>query len=55
MYENRGFAVGNVPWQASEDEVCDLFQAFSSAETIRIPRNVASKSKGGPLFCSKPR
>jgi squamous cell carcinoma antigen recognized by T-cells 3 len=46
MYEGREVYVKNVDWSASEDDVKELFSQCGSVEKVRIPRNLAGKSKG---------
>jgi squamous cell carcinoma antigen recognized by T-cells 3 len=46
LYEGREVYVSNVDWSASEDEVRELFQKHGTVEKVRIPRNLAGKSKG---------
>jgi squamous cell carcinoma antigen recognized by T-cells 3 len=48
MEEGREVYCKNLHWSASEEDVKDLFSRFGEVESVRIPRNVAGKSKG---FC----
>lgn len=53
MYEKREIYVGNVDWQATEDELKDLFKQCGEVESVRIPRNMAGKSKGAAFLTFK--
>lgn len=46
MEEGREVYVKNVDWNASEDDVKELFSRFGKVESVRIPRNAQGRSKG---------
>ncbi|KAI9805669.1 MAG: Splicing factor [Piccolia ochrophora] len=46
MYEGREVYVSNVDWTATEDELDQMFSKYGKVEKIRVPTNVAGKSKG---------
>jgi RNA recognition motif-containing protein len=46
MSEGREVYVRNVDWQASEQDVKELFSAHGKIEKVRIPRNMLGRSKG---------
>jgi squamous cell carcinoma antigen recognized by T-cells 3 len=48
MEEGREVYCRNLHWNASEEDVKYLFSRYGEVESVRIPRNVAGKSKG---FC----
>jgi squamous cell carcinoma antigen recognized by T-cells 3 len=48
MEEGREVYCKNLHWSASEEDVKYLFSRYGEVESVRIPRNVAGKSKG---FC----
>lgn len=46
LYEGREVYVSNVDWSATEEELGDIFSKYGTVERVRIPKNVAGKSKG---------
>ena len=46
MHEGREVYVSNVDWTATETEMSQIFEKYGSIEKIRIPKNLAGKSKG---------
>lgn len=46
LYEGREIYVSNVDWTATEEEIGGIFKKYGTVERVRIPRNVAGKSKG---------
>ncbi len=46
MHEGRELYVANVDWSATEDEVKQVFSKYGTVEKVRLPTNVAGKSKG---------
>jgi RNA recognition motif-containing protein len=46
MYEGREIYMGNVDWLATEDEISAICSKYGTVERVRIPRNMAGKSKG---------
>ena len=38
--------MGNLDWKVRDNELRELFEPFGTIENVRIPRNVAGKSKG---------
>ncbi|KAI9849970.1 MAG: Splicing factor [Thelocarpon superellum] len=46
LYEGREIYVSNVDWSATEDEIRQIFEKYGTVERIRIPTNMAGKSKG---------
>ena len=46
IHEGREVYVSNVDWLATEDEIRQIFSKYGKVERIRIPTNVAGKSKG---------
>ena len=57
LYEGREIYVSNVDWSATEDEIRQIFEKYGTVERIRIPTNMAGKSKGVAfvVFSSKVR
>lgn len=53
--EGREVYVGNVHWQASESDIRELFSKHGEIENVRIPRNVAGRSKGAAFVIFKTR
>lgn len=46
MHEGREIHVSNLDWNASEDDLKDLFSVYGKVEVARIPRKVDGGSKG---------
>ncbi|MCJ1282823.1 Splicing factor [Xylographa opegraphella] len=46
MYEGREVHVMNVDWSVTEEELSEVFSKYGNVEKVRIPRNMAGKSKG---------
>ena len=46
LHEGRELYVSNVDWSATEDEINQIFSKYGKVERVRIPTNVAGKSKG---------
>ena len=46
MHEGRELYVADVDLTATEDEVKQVFSKYGTVERVRIPTNVAGKSKG---------
>jgi len=46
MQEGRELFIGNLPSNATEDQIKGIFQKFGTVEQVRIPRNMVGKSKG---------
>ncbi len=46
VHEGRELYVANLDWSATEDEVKQVFSKYGTVEKIRIPTNIAGKSKG---------
>ncbi|MCJ1435426.1 Splicing factor [Xylographa pallens] len=46
MYEGREIHVMNVDWSVTEEELSEVFSKYGNVEKVRIPRNMAGKSKG---------
>ncbi|MCJ1319728.1 Splicing factor [Xylographa vitiligo] len=46
MYEGREVHVMNVDWSVTEEELSKVFSKYGTVEKVRIPRNMAGKSKG---------
>lgn len=46
IYEGREVYVSNVDWNATEEDVREVFAKYGTVEKVRIPRSVAGKSKG---------
>ena len=46
MYEGREIYVSNLDWSATEAEVIEIFSKYGGVERVRIPKNIAGKSKG---------
>ena len=46
VYEGREVYVSNVDWSATEEDLGSIFKIYGKVERVRIPRNVANKSKG---------
>jgi RNA recognition motif-containing protein len=44
--EGRECYVKNVYWHATEKDIKNLFSSYGKVESIRLPRNMAGKSKG---------
>ena len=36
----------NVDWSVTEEELSEVFSKYGNVEKVRIPRNMAGKSKG---------
>lgn len=46
MYDGREVYVSNVDWSATEEEISQIFSKYGEVERVRVPTNVAGKSKG---------
>jgi RNA recognition motif-containing protein len=46
LYEGRELHLVNLDWSATEDEVQKTFAKYGTVERVRIPRDLAGKSKG---------
>ena len=46
LYDGREVYVSNVDWNATEEEITQIFAKYGKVERVRIPANVAGKSKG---------
>ena len=46
LAEGREVYVSNVDWTSTEDETRNVFSKYGKVESVRIPRNLAGKSKG---------
>lgn len=46
LAEGREVYVQNISWYAKEDELKELFTSSGEIESVRIPTNLAGKSKG---------
>jgi RNA recognition motif-containing protein len=46
LYEGRELHLVNLDWSATEDEVQQAFAKYGKVERVRIPRDLAGKSKG---------
>lgn len=46
MYESREIYANNVDWNATEQDIEDLFSKYGKVEKVRIPKNLSGKSKG---------
>jgi RNA recognition motif-containing protein len=46
LYEGREVYISNLNWRATEAEVKSYFSKCGEVEKVRIPRNLAGKSKG---------
>ncbi|KAJ9311073.1 hypothetical protein DTO271D3_8662 [Paecilomyces variotii] len=46
MHEGREIHVSNLDWNATEDDLKDLFSVYGKVEVARIPRKVDGGSKG---------
>ena len=45
LYDGREVYVANVDWSATEEEIRQVFSKYGTVEKVRIPRNLAGKSK----------
>ena len=57
LYEEREIYVSNVDWNATEDDLRQIFSKYGGVERVHLPRNLAGKSKGYAFiaFTSKVR
>ncbi|KAI9813248.1 MAG: Splicing factor [Pycnora praestabilis] len=46
IHEGREVYCSNVDWTATEEELTKIFEKYGKVEKVRIPTNVAGKSKG---------
>lgn len=46
VHDGREVYVSNVDWSATEEEISQIFSKYGNVERVRIPTNVAGKSKG---------
>ena len=46
LYDGREVYVSNLDWSATEEEISQVFSKYGRVERVRIPTNVAGKSKG---------
>lgn len=46
LYDGREVYVSNVDWSATEEEISQIFSKYGTVERVRLPTNVAGKSKG---------
>ena len=46
IYDGREIYISNVDWSATEEEIRQIFSKYGKVERVRIPTNVAGKSKG---------
>lgn len=53
IYDGREVYVGNLNWRANEQEVKELFSTHGTIERVRIPRDMAGKSKAAAFVIFK--
>ena len=46
LYEGREIYVSNVDWNATQDEMNQIFSKYGKIEKVRLPTSMAGKSKG---------
>lgn len=46
LYEGRELHLGNVDWNATEDDIRQVFSKYGKVERVRLPRSMGGKSKG---------
>lgn len=46
LYDGREVYVSNVDWSATVEEMRQIFSKYGTVERVRIPTNLAGKSKG---------
>ncbi|KAL9122468.1 MAG: hypothetical protein Q9187_000978 [Circinaria calcarea] len=46
LAEGREIYVSNVDWISTEGEIREVFSKYGKVESVRVPRNLAGKSKG---------
>jgi len=46
LYEGREVYISNVNWNATEEELSEVFSKHGHVEKVRIPKKVDGKSKG---------
>ena len=46
LYDGREVYVSNVDWSATQEEITRIFSNYGTIEKVRIPKNLAGRSKG---------
>ncbi|KAI9789094.1 MAG: Splicing factor [Peltula sp. TS41687] len=46
LHEGRELHISNLDWNATEDEVGEIFSKYGTVERVRLPKNLSGNSKG---------